>query len=169
MPFGFMCGDGWYWPIYRFSDIVEAINVLVSHFNVWVEITELKEKFGTCTIYFFINYRLSFWKRFVNWLLNPIVWLTKNYNIGFGPSEKQMALMSGLNEIVEKLVDECEKECMNYCEDCGLQFGSWNKDKRVATRGWISIICQDCAEKTNRLYVPYPDLNKDPLAEEQKS
>ena len=130
--------------------------------------SEIKEKFAVAHLYFFVNYRLSFWKRAVNWFLYPIIKLTKNYNIGFGPSEKQMALMSGLDEIMDKLIDECETECMNYCEDCGLQFGSWNKDKRVITKGWLSIICKDCAEKENRLYVPYPDLNKDPFADEKK-
>lgn len=165
MGFGFMCGDGWYYPTARFSDIVEMINIFSIKRGVYIEILEFKEKFGTCRCYFVIEYKLPIWKRIANWLLCPIVKLTKNHLISFGPTDEQMAIGAGLSEVMDILVDRLENECMEVCEDCGTQFYEGNP--RVMTKGWINILCKRCAEKEGRDYVLYPDLNKDPFAEEE--
>jgi len=168
MAFGFMCGDGWYWPAMRFSDIVEAINVLCTPYGVRVEITEFKEKFATARCYYTVEYQLPLWKRVINWLLTPVVKITKDYTIGFWASDEQISLGNGIQEIMDVLVGRLEEECKHYCEECGEQFYPWDMSNRVMTTGWYRIVCRKCAQKNNWAYLPYPDDNKDPLAEEEK-
>ena len=64
----------------------------------------------------------------------------------FIPTEKQHYIQSVLDSLTQKLIDECEDKCYNICEICGC-----NKDI-ITTRGWISRICKNCAEKGNKKY-----------------
>lgn len=156
MSFGFECGDGWFYPLREFSQNVEALNVLLKRYGVYVKALQVKEKFGTLRVYFDVLVKLPLWKRIVNFLLWPFAKATHyKHFLGFDESKDQKVLCNALMNVVQNLVDDCEKTCMDYCEECGYQFGSWNKDKKVETTGWTRIVCKDCAEKNGWDYIEY--------------
>lgn len=146
MSFGFMCGDGWYWPLLRLSENLEGLNVALSSLGVWVEAVEVKEKYGTLRFYIDVRIKLPWYKR----LWNVISPMHQVYE-----SQAQRVMSRYASNIAEEWINKCEDECHNFCEFCGTQFGSWNKDDRVVTKGWISYICKKCAEKKNLSYVQY--------------
>ena len=147
MPFGFMCGDGWFYPLMKLSWYLEAMNVEYRRYRVFIKAVEVKEKFGTLRFYFDVYCGLPWHKRLWNWITR--------YRCIWGETHDQRVIRRVVEHMAEKLVDLCEQECLTYCEDCGKQFGDWNKDERVTTVGWINYICKECAEKNNRKYVPF--------------
>ena len=146
MSFGFMCGDGWYWPLLTLSENLEGINVELGRFGVWIEAVEVKEKFGTLRFYIDVRTRLPWYKRLWNKISPMHPWYENH---------EQDVIRRYASNIAEELIRKCEEECHNYCENCGTQFGSWNKDDRVVTTGWINYICKKCAEEKNLSYVQY--------------
>lgn len=158
MSFGFECGDGWYYPLRTLSSKIEMINILGEHLGVSVKALQVKEKFGTLRVYFDVHIKLVWWKRLMNFILHPLAKMTKyRHFLGFDNSQRQISFANAINDIVEEMIDDCEKECMNYCEECGKQFGNWNKDQKVQTTGWIRIVCKDCAEKNGWPYKTYDE------------
>jgi len=146
MGFGFMCGDGWFWPLLTLSENLEGLNVALSSLGVWIEAVEVKEKFGTLRFYIDVRVKLPWYKR----LWNAIAPLQQVYE-----SQAQRVMVRYASNIAEEWITKCEAECHNYCEFCGTQFGSWNKDDRVVTKGWISYICKKCAEDRKLQYSQY--------------
>lgn len=161
MAFGFECGDGWFYPLRELSENLEAINILLKKYRVKIEAAQVKEKYGTLRFYTNIICELPFWKRLLNWILNPYIWYVTHPKSllpgwwGFGESNEQLTISRFAFNISEKLIDDCEQKCMDYCEECGTQFGNWNKEDKVETTGWIRIVCKECAEKNNWTYIPY--------------
>ncbi len=158
MPFGFECGDGWYWPIRRLSVKLEVLNVQLCKYNVMVQATQVKEKFGTLHFYYQV-------------LPTDTDGEIKEES-ELTPEEKEKlhkeeVTMEYADIKAEEYIDQAVKECMEVCEDCGTSF--YNGNPRVMTKGWISIVCEECAKKENRNYVLYPDLRKNPLLEEEKT
>ena len=153
MPFGFECGDGWFYPLRDLSARLEARNIMLKPFDVKIEAVQVKEKFATLRFYFSVIPTDS-----TNY--DPDKELT--------PEEQeklhvQEVMMEYANLEAEELIDKTEDECRHCCEECGERFGSWNMSDRVMTIGWYRIVCKKCAEKNNWSYVSYPDDNKDPF------
>lgn len=164
MPFGFECGDGWYYPLRALSSKIEMLNLLGEHLGVFAQALQVKEKFGTLRVYFQVQVRLPWWKRLVNFILRPFSKMTKyKHFLGFDSTSRQDSFATALDEIVEEMINDCEKECMNYCEECGEQFGSWNKDQKVQTTGWIKIVCKKCAEKNGWPYKAYNEKTSEEM------
>ena len=156
MPFGFECNDGWYRPIFNLSVKLEVLNVQLEAFNVMIQALQVKEKFGTLHFYYSVQ---------------PINDEGFYDDKELTPEEKekvhkQEIMMEYAHIMADEYIQKAENECMEVCEDCGTYF--YHGNPRVMTTGWISIVCKDCAEKTNRSYKLYPDLNKDPFSEDDK-
>ena len=60
---------------------------------------------------------------------------------------QQRIVMDSVFDDVEKIIDAAENETDNCCADCGVVFGNWNKNDRVVTNGWITILCSKCARE----------------------
>lgn len=65
---------------------------------------------------------------------------------------EQKIMMEWLESEAEKRVRQAEDDCYHTCEECGHQIGSdWSP--RCETIGWITYICDDCAEKGKSMYM----------------
>lgn len=157
MPFGFECGDGWFLPIRDLSIKLEAHNIMLKPFNLKIEATQVKEKYATLRFYYMVLPTDDEY-------YDPERVLSPEEEEKLGEQE---VMMNYANLITDELVDKAEEECKHYCEECGEQFYPWDMSKRVMTTGWYRIVCRDCAQKNNWPHLPYPDDNKDPLAEEE--
>ena len=158
IPFGFECGDGWFYPIKKLSAKIEALNIMLEPYHVKIEATQVKEKYAQLSWYYMV--------------------LPTDTDVEY-PDEseqtpemkeklqKQEVMLEYANEMAEEYIDKAENECMEVCEDCGTQFYEGNP--RVMTTGWMNILCKKCAEKEKRSYVLYPNLNKDPFHKEEKT
>jgi hypothetical protein len=70
---------------------------------------------------------------------------------GWNPSAKQQAVMAFAELVRDKIVKKAETDCYNTCEVCGSTIGSsWSP--RCETRGWITYICDECAESKGSEY-----------------
>ena len=152
VPFGFECGDGWYWPLRRLSVKLEGLNIMLAKYDMAIMATQIKEKFATLHFYFNV----------IPINAEEIPDTPENAQ----KIHEQEVMMEYANEMAEEYIAQAEKECMEVCEDCGTQF--YESNPRVMTTGWMNILCKECAEKTNRSYVLYPDVNKDPFEEDEK-
>lgn len=152
IPFGFECGDGWYYPLRRLTVKLEALNIMLAKYDVAIRATQVKEKFATLRFYF------------------DVLPIDPPENTEKPENEQKIhergVMIEYAMEVAEEYVNQAEKECMDVCEHCGTQF--YKGKPRVMTTGWLSILCEECAEKENRAYVPYPDTNKDPFEEAEK-
>lgn len=62
-----------------------------------------------------------------------------------------------LDRKARKIVQELEAKCEGICERCGHQIGtSWSPT--CQTLGWITYICDDCAEKLGQNYLKNGEL-----------
>lgn len=158
MPFGFECGDGWFLPIRDLSIKLEAHNIMLKPFKLKIEATQVKEKYATLRFYYAVF---------------PTDDDDYDPERTLSPEEEeeleaQSVMMNYASIVADEFIATAEKECMHYCEECGEQFCSWNMANRVMTTGWYRIVCAKCAQKNGWPFLPYPDDNKDPLAEEEK-
>lgn len=67
------------------------------------------------------------------------------------PSSEQLVAAEALELFVRKIVREEEENCYSVCEQCGAQIGT-DFSPRVATKGWVSYICDKCDAKNRILY-----------------
>lgn len=159
MPFGFECGDGWYRPILHLSVKLEALNIMLEPYKIKIQADQVKEKYGTLHFYYSV------------FPTDEVKDTDDDEEKEPTPEEaerihRQDVMMEYANLMADEYIRQAERECMEVCEDCGTYFYSSNP--RVMTKGWISIVCKKCAEKTNRAYVPYPDVSKDPFSEPEE-
>ena len=62
-----------------------------------------------------------------------------------------------MESMAAKIVKEAEDKCYETCEDCGCQIGhKWSP--RCQTAGWVTYICDRCAEKLDRPYYKNSEL-----------
>ena len=176
MCWGIDCGEGWYQPIHELSQNLEAINVTVGKkFGFRIEAEQVKQKYGTLRFYWAIRPVAPWWRNAISY---PFRWLSKNaysldakgaelvvgrflYNMFFkiaqflqwaGPKRKQRdIIIQSVDHLVSALVSKCDGECFNVCEDCGREIGR-TYSPRYATLGWVSYLCDKCAEKTEGYY-----------------
>ena len=61
-------------------------------------------------------------------------------------------MLEWLESEAEKRVRQAEADCYNTCEKCGNHIGTdWSP--RCETIGWITYICDSCAEKGKFMYM----------------
>lgn len=138
MCFGFDCGDGWYYSLRDLTIKLEALNILYRNYNFQIKAFQVKEKFGTLRFYYHII------------PTSDIL------------SEEDGIVMNYVEQLVDNYIDDAEKRCENVCEECGKQFYDFNKNDRVITKGWIRILCKDCAEKLgNEYYTSEEEMKND--------
>lgn len=176
MCWGIDCGAGWYEPIRRLSQSLEAINIDVGkRWGFRIEAEQVKQKYGTLRFYWAIRPVAPWWRNAISY---PFRWLSKNaysldakgaelvvgrflYNMFFrianflqwaGPKRKQRdIIIQSVDHLVSSLVSKCDGECFDVCEDCGREIGR-TYSPRYATLGWVSYLCDKCAEKTEGYY-----------------
>lgn len=176
MCWGIECGVGWYEPILGLSTALEAINVdLGKRWGFRIEAEQVKQKYGTLRFYWSVRPVAPWWRTILSC---PFGWLSKNscgldatgaelkvgrflYNVFFniehflrwaGPRSKQReTVIHAVGGVVRCLVSKCEGACFNLCEDCGCPIGRPDSP-RYATLGWVSYLCEGCAEKTEGYY-----------------
>lgn len=80
-------------------------------------------------------------------------WPTTFFN--YSPTHKQLCISNVLEDKVKKIVKNAEDECFNVCECCGHHISDDNNSfsPRCTTRGWITYLCKECADKSNLEYV----------------
>lgn len=93
------------------------------------------------------------------WLfkLLSIRWKIENFPMtlfSFSPSHKQKCILHIVDEKARAIVQKAEKDCCEVCEHCGAYMSYESKiSPRCTTRGWISYLCQNCADKTGHQYI----------------
>ena len=158
MPFGFECGDGWYYPLRSLSLRAEAINILMKPYGIYIEAMQVKEKFGTLRFYFNVRCKLPWYKTVWNNIISWIVYKLRPNRLApishfmFHGTDEQITLSEAVYDTMEEMVDACEDKCLGYCEECGAQIGSDEWNPRCETQGWISYLCQKCAKKRGGVY-----------------
>lgn len=66
-------------------------------------------------------------------------------------TREQRVATEFMESAASRLVDAAEKECYGVCEKCGAQIGtSWSP--RCETLGWITYVCDKCAEASDSTY-----------------
>lgn len=176
MCWGIDCGIGWYEPLYRLSQSLEAINLDIGkRWGFRIEAEQVKQKYGTLRFYWAIRPVAPWWRNAISY---PFRWLSKNayslsatgaelkvgrflYHMFFniaqflqwaGPKCKQREIViHSVDNLVSALVSKCDGECFDVCEDCGRGIGM-SYSPRYATLGWVSYLCDKCAEKTEGYY-----------------
>lgn len=176
MCWGIDCGEGWYLPLHELSQCLEAINVAVGKkWGFRIEAEQVKQKYGTLRFYWAVRPVAPWWRNAISY---PFRWLCQNaysldakgaelvvgrflYNTFFhigqflqwaSPKHKQRdAIIQGVDHLVSALVSKCDAECFNVCEDCGRVIGK-PYSPRYTTLGWVSYLCDKCAEKTEGYY-----------------
>lgn len=83
--------------------------------------------------------------KFLNWIINKLNSVSAKLKC-YKPTYNQEMIYAALDEETRELVAKCEDECYNYCETCGRQIGVLYSP-RCQTKGWITFICKNCAEK----------------------
>lgn len=69
----------------------------------------------------------------------------------FVPSKKQRFIQSYVDKMTENLVKDAERSSYNICEKCGFECND-KTHPRCETTGWITILCQRCAEASGQDY-----------------
>ena len=126
--FGWECGSGWFNVLREASCRLEALNLIYyPKYKVKIQAEQVKEKFGTLRFYFSV-----------------ICEDTER-------TKEQEVIMTAMESWADEIVDWAEKKCYNVCEECGHQIGEdWSP--RCETTGWITYLCDECAEKTGNFY-----------------
>lgn len=60
---------------------------------------------------------------------------------------EQQVIIEALDAEAEQIIDETIEKCHRICEDCGCWIGDDQLSPRCQTTGWVSYICDRCAEK----------------------
>lgn len=119
----------------------------VKHNNVSVEEIDGKyfrlDKIYNCGKFHYVptKHKIA-WK-----IKNCFVWLRSRLSGSFIKDNAETRnVLSYLDNIARRYINDLEHECESICEFCGRTIGTdWSP--KCQTVGWIKYICQDCAEK----------------------
>ena len=129
MCWGWECGSGWFNVLHEASCKLEALNLIYyPKYKVRIQADQVKEKFGTLRFYFSVICEDA------------------------ERTKEQEVIMTAMNSWADEIVRWAEDECYKTCEECGHQIGE-NWSPRCETLGWITYICDTCAEKRGTLYI----------------
>jgi hypothetical protein len=126
MKYGFCCDVGWY-PL-----IVTALEQLDEiEYAEFIEIVQIKEKYGTLRIYFDIS--KDFELKFNDNIFKRLYYWAKGFNV---KTERNT-----LWKVVHKITAEAYNNSVTTCEICG---------KAPALKGyseyWIKTVCKNCSD-----------------------
>ena len=132
MFWGCECGDGWFEPLKKMAFRFHVLNEYAKNTGVQVYASQIKEKWGTLTVYFDV-----------------------------GTDEKSKATKQEIKQITQfanLIIENAGKECRDICEFCGG--GDMRFNPIIQTRGWISYVCQDCAIENNQNIHKNKEINQ---------
>ena len=89
--------------------------------------------------------------RFVHRLSNVLWKIGMLLDFRPEPSPEQLVAAEALEQFARKIVLEEEEDCYSVCEQCGAHIGT-DYSPRVATKGWVSYICDRCDAKDRIQY-----------------
>jgi len=164
MCWGFDVGDGWFHLLDNLSFKLTRIGEI---YDIWVEATQVKEKYGTLHFYHGWQYGPSWvlpgpageaprgkWR--MPWLggtkvrrLDPVSLTLRTV------SDKELDRIARL---IDKLVDDAEGESARTCEQCSMPGA-------LCGHGWLTTLCRGCAKKLEEYY-PEPEDTEEPKTEE---
>lgn len=98
------------------------------------------------TKYKIIYYFKCVLEKITRWLFNFSFTLQKLTN-----SKKDDAIMEYMNIKMDKFISEYEHKSENICERCGYVINK-NYDSVCYTIGWITTLCESCAQKSGYEY-----------------
>lgn len=124
-----------------------------------VTISQIKDKFiktvkymqYTKTTYKPTKFRIIYYikyfiEKFSKWIYNFSFMIEKIIN-----HEKNNVIMEYMNTKLDKLISEYERKSEHICEKCGYEMNT-KHDSICYTTGWITTLCELCAEKSGHEY-----------------
>lgn len=163
---------GWIDPVVEACLKMEALNEANWKHGCRVVLAQAKEKFGTLRLYYdVVEFQPSRAKAFLAKAVGKIACALGPFG-GFlnylaidlaypDQTEERLKAREFLDQRASEIADEAEKKCAERCQWCGAS-GSGDK-QLVWTRGWVSRLCEECAELSGR-----PRCSETKLASEQK-
>lgn len=82
---------------------------------------------------------------------NINMWLIKKFDNLFYKEINNDSIYNIIYLKIRKLINEYEQKSNNICEECGMHLNN-GYTKKCSTVGWIRILCEDCAKKSNQEY-----------------
>lgn len=157
MQYGLEVPDAWLDEIDSLSANLEKINgVIWKLFKVKVVAEQVKSKFGTLRFYYSVVADPPVLAKALEWVSRQFARLPLIGRNGFiyvaSPTRNQRDLISVLYQCVNELVAASTYKCEHICEHCGTYIGD-NDSPRCISRGWVSYLCKECADKTGFEYV----------------
>lgn len=157
MQYGLEVPDAWLDEIDSLSANLEKINsVIWKLFKVKVVAEQVKSKFGTLRFYYSVVAEPPMLAKALEWISRQFARLPLiggKYCLIYvaGPTRNQRNLISMLYQCVNELVAASTGRCGHICEHCGAHIGD-DDSPRCITRGWVSYLCKECADKAGFEY-----------------
>ena len=140
MCWGIECGDGWFEPIKEFVEKVKVLNDMLKPNNTCIVASQIKSKWACFTCY---------WNQD-----------TLDKDKGDDLTPEQVSLNNVVYNMMEDLVDACEKKCDHTCELCG-KYEAWEGSGEIIVCGsWLTVKCLACAQESQRKAGAITDLRE---------
>jgi len=174
MCWGWEFDNGWDEIVSNASYELEAINLLFyPKYRIRIQADQIKQKFGALCFYYSVitdktpvkawmsDLLISisgFVRKFVkserisSFLCKRIYGLESILCGDYGEqTPEQMAISHLVESLAKGIIRKAERECDNTCEHCGASVRtSWSP--ACITKGWISVLCEECAKKSGEEY-----------------
>lgn len=156
MQYGLEVPDTWLDEIDSLSaDLEKMNNVIWKLFRVKVVAEQVKSKFGTLRFYYSVVADPPMLAKALE-RVSRCLWRLPFIGSWFAyvaePTRNQRDLISVLYQCVNELVAVSTSRCARICEHCGVHIGG-DDGPRCITRGWVSYLCKECADKVGFEYV----------------
>jgi hypothetical protein len=125
----------------KYSDDMFNKIVNVSDVNIKTDIVQCMGK------YHYVPQKAKFKYHLYNWF-NKLIFKIEGL---FQKSSKDDVVYDIIYSKVQDLILDYERRSQNICEQCGFEVGK-KYSKKCVTSGWITILCEQCAKKSNREY-----------------
>lgn len=154
---GIDCQAGWF---HLLDDLSFKLTRIGEMYDIWVEATQVKEKYGTLRFY-------HGWQYGPSWIhpeqeAEPMRRLDPATLRAVDVSD---ADLDQIAKLIDTLVDEAEIESARTCEHCSMP-------GVLCGHGWLTTLCRNCAKKLDEYYPEPGDANEEeseePKTEEAK-
>lgn len=89
--------------------------------------------------------------KFLYWFANACRRISSFFNNERDLTGRDLVMWNAFEREVRDIVNRCEHECEDFCEDCGSRIGE-HGNTRCETHGWISFVCRSCALRRGSIY-----------------